>query len=90
MRLLQNTKKRLGLWLWRRTVRVLGDVVFAADSWIHEQERRLQESVAAPAPDLTVDRAESAIREKAIVRSRRKQRLPRLRYEGGAFVRQEA
>ena len=79
---------RLKRWLWRRTLRLMGDAVYAMDSWVHEQERRLQ-APAAPVRDLAVDPAESRARERAIVKTRRIKQ-PRLRYDHGVFVRTEA
>jgi hypothetical protein len=80
-----KTKIKVALWRW--TMRKMRTLLDAADDWLHTQEMLFREARAVEhEPRITnssVDRQASAAREKAI----RKTRAPRLRYQGGQFVR---
>jgi hypothetical protein len=86
--------------LWRWFLRRVGDVVAAAEDWIHTEEVKLRQPVAAPAPVVRTDEFQikaSRVRErahKAAARAARPRlhqvtaRPARLRYVGGQFVRE--
>jgi hypothetical protein len=72
--------------LWRWTLKRLRLAIDAADDWLHAEEIKFREAraIAAPAPrPIEFDRAKSAARERQI----KKARVPRLRYQAGAWVR---
>lgn len=78
--------------LWRWTIRKARMLVDMIDEWLHNEEVRMRESAqSAPsgpvAPPIEVDRTASRAREKVIHKTRVAH--PRLRYQGGQFVRQE-
>ena len=81
-------KNKIKIALWRWTLKRLRFALDAADEWLHAQEVQFRESVVtsheSPVTDLSVDRKASAARERAI----KKTRTPRLRYQGGQFVRE--
>lgn len=89
--------------LWRFALRRLRAIVWAADEWVLAQEKRLELGAWKPQRDPNVDRAASAAREQSRRRERpaggvlgaragrraSPNRLPRLRYEHGAWVERE-
>ena len=74
--------------LWRWTLRRLRAIVWAADEWIHAQEIKQRETAAPAAVSNEFNVAQSAARERAHRKAARAAR-PRLRYQGGQFVRME-
>jgi hypothetical protein len=75
--------------LWRWAIVRLRLIVDGMDEWIHAQEVQIREKTCSsdnPRVDPLYDRAESSRRESKIRRAR-KTKLPRLRYDRGAWVR---
>jgi hypothetical protein len=89
---LENVEGKMKRYLWRITVRMLRKMVDRADEWVHEEERKLREVGSLMSErnlDLSVDREESAAREKVIRKARvARPKQPRLVYQHGEFVRQ--
>lgn len=56
--------------LWKFTLRVLRDLLWKADEWIHREEAKLQEAGMRRRELAAVDRRASRIRERAIKISR--------------------
>ena len=83
-------RSRVTAFLWRWMIRKLRLLMDAADDWLHAQEITLRESLATIhqplVTDLSVDPKASRVRERAIKKTARAAR-PRLRYQGGQFVR---
>ena len=74
--------------LWRWILRQFRAIVWTADEWIHAQEVQLRETAEVAAPAGLSDEfnvAKSAAREK--VHKAKRAARPRLRYQGGQFVR---
>ena len=77
----------LKVFLWRWMIRRLTVLLSRADEWVHAQEVKLRESAAMPvAAPVELDRKQSAQRERQHRKQTRAAR-PRLRYQGGQFVR---
>lgn len=92
-------KTRIRKYLFRLFLRFAGNVVTAAEDWIHAQEVRLREEAAAtvtPLPAAVPEEYQvkaSAAREKKIraarsLRGSGQAHRPRLVYHHGEFVRQ--
>lgn len=85
-------RARAKAYLWRLFLRYAGNVVTAAEDWIHAQEVKLRENAAAAVTSAPVAVPEefqvkaSAARERAKRAAR--PRRPRLVYQAGQFVRQ--
>jgi hypothetical protein len=73
--------------LWRFALRRARTILDAADDWIHAEEVKLREAAAPAAPPAEFDVKASAARERVHKRAARP-RQPRLKYQGGQFVRQ--
>jgi hypothetical protein len=82
------TRKNIETALWRWTIRKLRLLMDAVDDWLHAEEMKIR---VLPAPVATQGRtdefqiAASRAREKQTKKAR-----PRLRYQGGQFVREGA
>ena len=75
--------------VWKWTLKKLRGIVWAADEWIHAQEVRLKEAGSGvQVPDPAVDPVASAAREKVFRSKPARAARPRLRYQGGQFVRE--
>jgi hypothetical protein len=74
--------------VWKWILKKLRGIVWVADEWIHAQEVKLQVTgTSAQAPDPAVDPVASAAREKVFRSKPARAARPRLRYQGGQFVR---
>jgi hypothetical protein len=77
--------------LWKLFLRIVRSITLTVDDWIQAQEVKLRQEAGKQEILAEVDPAASAVREKAIKRTRRngsiaKARPPRLKYLHGEFV----